>query len=89
MDELRPFQDPDLSSLQVGSTCLAKQQDGLWYPARITGEAAWGPRSPHCPVAAALSGRPVPTPCPGGARRPQPWPTLCPPSPPTPLLRGR
>ncbi|KAM5304768.1 zinc finger CCCH-type with G patch domain-containing protein isoform 1-T2 [Glossophaga mutica] len=36
VDELRPFQDPDLSSLQVGSTCLAKQQDGLWYPARIT-----------------------------------------------------
>lgn len=40
MDELRPFQDPDLSSLQAGSACLAKQQDGLWYPARITGEAA-------------------------------------------------
>ncbi|KAM5217912.1 zinc finger CCCH-type with G patch domain-containing protein isoform 1-T3 [Hipposideros larvatus] len=36
MDELRPFQDPDLSSLQAGSACLAKQQDGLWYPARIT-----------------------------------------------------
>lgn len=42
MDELRPFQDPDLSSLQAGSACLAKQQDGLWYPARITGEAALG-----------------------------------------------
>lgn len=40
MDELRPFQDPDLSSLQAGSACLAKHQDGLWYPARITGEAA-------------------------------------------------
>lgn len=56
MDELRPFQDPDLSSLQVGSACLAKQQDGLWYPARITGEAARGPSweallTPHgwCP----------------------------------------
>ncbi|XP_025326500.1 zinc finger CCCH-type with G patch domain-containing protein [Canis lupus dingo] len=36
VDELRPFQDPDLSSLQAGSACLAKQQDGLWYPARIT-----------------------------------------------------
>ncbi|XP_066240528.1 zinc finger CCCH-type with G patch domain-containing protein [Saccopteryx leptura] len=36
VDELRPFQDPDLSSLQTGSACLAKQQDGLWYPARIT-----------------------------------------------------
>lgn len=43
MDELRPFQDPDLSSLQAGSACLAKRQDGLWYPARITGEAAPGP----------------------------------------------
>ncbi|XP_054433502.1 zinc finger CCCH-type with G patch domain-containing protein [Pteronotus mesoamericanus] len=36
VDELRPFQDPDLSSLQAGSACLAKQHDGLWYPARIT-----------------------------------------------------
>lgn len=36
VDELRPFQDPDLSSLQAGSACLAKQPDGLWYPARIT-----------------------------------------------------
>ncbi|XP_004430240.1 PREDICTED: zinc finger CCCH-type with G patch domain-containing protein [Ceratotherium simum simum] len=36
VDELRPFQDPDLSSLKAGSACLAKQQDGLWYPARIT-----------------------------------------------------
>lgn len=36
VDELRPFQDPDLSSLQVGSACLAKHQDGLWHPARIT-----------------------------------------------------
>nr|XP_031289272.1 zinc finger CCCH-type with G patch domain-containing protein isoform X1 [Camelus dromedarius]XP_031289273.1 zinc finger CCCH-type with G patch domain-containing protein isoform X1 [Camelus dromedarius] len=36
VEELRPFQDPDLSSLQAGSACLAKQQDGLWYPARIT-----------------------------------------------------
>ncbi|KAB0381815.1 hypothetical protein FD755_003732 [Muntiacus reevesi] len=36
VDELRPFQDPDLSSLQAGSACLAKRQDGLWYPAQIT-----------------------------------------------------
>lgn len=43
VDELRPFQDPDLSSLQAGSACLAKRQDGLWYPAQITGEAAPGP----------------------------------------------
>ncbi|XP_055228678.1 zinc finger CCCH-type with G patch domain-containing protein isoform X1 [Gorilla gorilla gorilla] len=36
LDELRPFQDPDLSSLQAGSSCLAKHQDGLWHAARIT-----------------------------------------------------
>ncbi|XP_037667200.1 zinc finger CCCH-type with G patch domain-containing protein [Choloepus didactylus] len=36
VDELRPFQDPDLSSLQAGSACLAKHQDGLWHPARVT-----------------------------------------------------
>ncbi|KAM6163348.1 zinc finger CCCH-type with G patch domain-containing protein isoform 2-T2 [Rhynchocyon petersi] len=36
VDELRPFQEPDLSSLQAGSACLAKYQDGLWHPARIT-----------------------------------------------------
>ncbi|EHH65160.1 Zinc finger and G patch domain-containing protein [Macaca fascicularis] len=36
LDELRPFQDPDLSSLQAGSACLAKHQDGLWHAARIT-----------------------------------------------------
>ncbi|XP_006896954.1 PREDICTED: zinc finger CCCH-type with G patch domain-containing protein isoform X2 [Elephantulus edwardii] len=36
LDELRPFQEPDLSSLQAGSACLAKHQDGLWHPARIT-----------------------------------------------------
>lgn len=42
MDELRPFQDPDLSLLQAGSTCLAKHQDGLWHPARILGEAGVG-----------------------------------------------
>ncbi|KAM6147696.1 zinc finger CCCH-type with G patch domain-containing protein [Erethizon dorsatum] len=36
VDELRPFQDPDLSLLQAGSACLAKHQDGLWHPARIT-----------------------------------------------------
>lgn len=41
MDELRPFQDPDLSLLQAGSACLAKHQDGLWHPARITGKIAY------------------------------------------------
>lgn len=40
MDELRPFQAPDLSSLQAGSACLAKHEDGLWHSARIVGEAA-------------------------------------------------
>lgn len=39
LDELRPFQEPDLSSLQAGSACLAKHQDGLWHPAHITGKA--------------------------------------------------
>ncbi|XP_007952851.1 zinc finger CCCH-type with G patch domain-containing protein [Orycteropus afer afer] len=36
VDELRPFRDPDLSSLQAGSACLAKHRDGLWHPARVT-----------------------------------------------------
>ncbi|XP_049633695.1 zinc finger CCCH-type with G patch domain-containing protein [Suncus etruscus] len=35
VDELRPFQAPDLSSLQAGSACLAKHEDGLWHSARI------------------------------------------------------
>ncbi|XP_071429089.1 zinc finger CCCH-type with G patch domain-containing protein [Pithys albifrons albifrons] len=36
VEELQPFQEPDLSSLGVGSACLAKHSDGIWYPARIT-----------------------------------------------------
>ncbi|KAM9068311.1 zinc finger CCCH-type with G patch domain-containing protein [Sarcophilus harrisii] len=36
VDELRPFQEPDLSALHTGSACLAKYDDGIWYPARIT-----------------------------------------------------
>ncbi|XP_055964025.1 zinc finger CCCH-type with G patch domain-containing protein [Sorex fumeus] len=35
VDELQPFQPPDLSSLQAGSACLAKHEDGLWHPARV------------------------------------------------------
>ncbi|XP_064420670.1 zinc finger CCCH-type with G patch domain-containing protein [Latimeria chalumnae] len=34
--ELHQFQEPDLSSLQVGSTCLARHEDGIWYTAKIT-----------------------------------------------------
>ncbi|KAM4891259.1 zinc finger CCCH-type with G patch domain-containing protein [Sylvia borin] len=36
MEELQPFQEPDLSSLGVGSACLAKHSDGIWYTAKIT-----------------------------------------------------
>ncbi|KAM9372065.1 zinc finger CCCH-type with G patch domain-containing protein [Phaethornis superciliosus] len=35
-EELQPFQEPNLSSLGLGSSCLAKHSDGIWYPARIT-----------------------------------------------------
>ncbi|NXX75470.1 ZGPAT protein, partial [Urocolius indicus] len=36
VEELQPFQEPDLSTLGVGSACLAKHSDGIWYTARIT-----------------------------------------------------
>ncbi|NXM74232.1 ZGPAT protein, partial [Serilophus lunatus] len=36
VEELQPFQEPDLSRLGVGSACLAKHSDGIWYTARIT-----------------------------------------------------
>ncbi|XP_008496007.2 zinc finger CCCH-type with G patch domain-containing protein [Calypte anna] len=36
VEELQPFQEPNLSSLGMGSSCLAKHSDGIWYPARIT-----------------------------------------------------
>ncbi|XP_026862696.2 zinc finger CCCH-type with G patch domain-containing protein [Electrophorus electricus] len=35
--ELRNFLEADLSNLQEGSSCLAKHEDGIWYPAKITG----------------------------------------------------
>ncbi|KAJ8257322.1 hypothetical protein GJAV_G00184350 [Gymnothorax javanicus] len=37
VSELREFEDLDLSNLQEGSPCLALYEDGIWYPARITG----------------------------------------------------
>ncbi|XP_077192058.1 zinc finger CCCH-type with G patch domain-containing protein [Paroedura picta] len=36
VEELRPFEEPDLGCLAVGSACLARHQDGIWYAARIT-----------------------------------------------------
>ena len=39
MEELQPFQEPNLSGLEVGSACLAKYSDGIWYTAKITGES--------------------------------------------------
>ncbi|XP_010174716.1 zinc finger CCCH-type with G patch domain-containing protein isoform X2 [Antrostomus carolinensis] len=36
VEELQPFQEPDLSALGVGSACLAKHSDGIWYSAKIT-----------------------------------------------------
>ncbi|XP_069506981.1 zinc finger CCCH-type with G patch domain-containing protein [Ambystoma mexicanum] len=36
VDELRLFEEPNLSSLQEGSACLARHTDGIWYSAKIT-----------------------------------------------------
>ncbi|NXL36610.1 ZGPAT protein, partial [Glaucidium brasilianum] len=36
VEELQPFQEPNLSTLGVGSACLAKHSDGIWYTAKIT-----------------------------------------------------
>ncbi|XP_078092624.1 zinc finger CCCH-type with G patch domain-containing protein [Mustelus asterias] len=35
LSELREFEELDLSSLEVGSPCLAKSEDEIWYPAKI------------------------------------------------------
>eukprot|EP00061_Rhincodon_typus_P018918 g48307.t1 len=35
VSELREFEELDLSSLEVGSSCLAKYEDEIWYPAKI------------------------------------------------------
>lgn len=37
MSELREFLECDLSNLEEGSSCLARHEDGIWYPAKITG----------------------------------------------------
>ncbi|XP_068119599.1 zinc finger CCCH-type with G patch domain-containing protein [Hyperolius riggenbachi] len=34
-NELRVFEEPDLSSLGIDKPCLARHSDGIWYPARI------------------------------------------------------
>lgn len=40
VSELRNFLEADLTNLQQGSSCLAKHEDGIWYPAKITGTTA-------------------------------------------------
>ncbi|KAM4738373.1 zinc finger CCCH-type with G patch domain-containing protein [Anableps anableps] len=35
VSELREFLDCDLSNLEEGSACLARHEDGIWYPAKI------------------------------------------------------
>lgn len=35
VSELRDFLESDISNLQQGSPCLARQEDGIWYPAKI------------------------------------------------------
>ncbi|KAI4882019.1 hypothetical protein NFI96_000727 [Prochilodus magdalenae] len=36
VSELRDFLEADLTAMQPGSSCLAKHEDGIWYPAKIT-----------------------------------------------------
>ncbi|XP_023130879.2 zinc finger CCCH-type with G patch domain-containing protein [Amphiprion ocellaris] len=36
VSELRDFVECDLSNLEEGSSCLARHEDGIWYPAKIT-----------------------------------------------------
>lgn len=36
LSELRDFVESDLSKLEEGSSCLARHEDGIWYPAKIT-----------------------------------------------------
>uniref|UniRef100_UPI0037E7F9BA zinc finger CCCH-type with G patch domain-containing protein n=1 Tax=Semicossyphus pulcher TaxID=241346 RepID=UPI0037E7F9BA len=35
VSELREFLESDLSNLEEGSSCLARNEDGIWYPAKI------------------------------------------------------
>lgn len=37
VSELRDFLEADISNMELGSACLAKREDGIWYPARISG----------------------------------------------------
>lgn len=37
VSELRDFLEFDLSKLEEGSSCLARHEDGIWYPAKIKG----------------------------------------------------
>ncbi|KAM5135961.1 zinc finger CCCH-type with G patch domain-containing protein [Mantella aurantiaca] len=36
VNELRAFEEPDISSLGLDKACLARHSDGIWYPGRIT-----------------------------------------------------
>ncbi|KAG8567143.1 hypothetical protein GDO81_013516 [Engystomops pustulosus] len=36
VSELQVFEEPDLSNLRIDTPCLARHEDGIWYPARIT-----------------------------------------------------
>ncbi|KAM6924678.1 zinc finger CCCH-type with G patch domain-containing protein isoform 1-T1 [Xenentodon cancila] len=36
VSELREFLECDLSNFEEGSSCLARHEDGIWYPAKIT-----------------------------------------------------
>ncbi|XP_056405332.1 zinc finger CCCH-type with G patch domain-containing protein [Hyla sarda] len=35
INELQVFEEPDLSNVRIDTPCLAKHEDGIWYPARI------------------------------------------------------
>ncbi|XP_075032725.1 zinc finger CCCH-type with G patch domain-containing protein [Mixophyes fleayi] len=36
VNELQEFEEPDLGSLGLDTSCLARHNDSIWYPARIT-----------------------------------------------------
>lgn len=36
VSELRDFLEADISNMESGSACLAKHEDGIWYPAKIS-----------------------------------------------------
>lgn len=36
LSELRDFVESDLSKLEEGSSCLARHEDSIWYPAKVT-----------------------------------------------------